>query len=77
MAGLHELLGRVARTLGDHDRALAEHRMAAKTVPPGPSVARARILASLAQTLMLLGHFGEAERIGNEAIFGLRSVVTF
>lgn len=68
MAGLHELLGRVARTLGDHDRALAEHRMAAKTVPPGPSIARARILASLAQTLMLLGHFGEAERIGNDAI---------
>jgi DNA-binding CsgD family transcriptional regulator/tetratricopeptide (TPR) repeat protein len=74
MAGLHELLGRVARTLGDHDRALAEHRMAAKTVPPGPSVARARILASLAQTLMLLGHFGEAERIGNEAIRVARSL---
>ena len=74
MAGLHELLGRVARTLGDHDRALAEHRQAAKTVPPGPSVARARILASLAQTLMLLGHFGEATSIGNDAIRVARSL---
>ncbi|HYN69516.1 MAG TPA: AAA family ATPase, partial [Candidatus Eisenbacteria bacterium] len=74
MAGLHELLGRVARTLGDHDRALAEHRRAAQTVPPGPSVARARILASLAQTLMLLGHFGETDRIGNEAIQVARSL---
>ena len=74
MAGLHELLGRVARTLGDHDRALSEHRRAAKTVPPGPSVARARILASLAQTLMLLGHFGEATRIGNDAIRVARSL---
>jgi DNA-binding CsgD family transcriptional regulator/tetratricopeptide (TPR) repeat protein len=67
-AGLHETLGVVARTLGDHDRALAEHRRAASIVPAGNSAARARILASLAQTLMLLGHFAEAARVGTEAI---------
>jgi DNA-binding CsgD family transcriptional regulator/tetratricopeptide (TPR) repeat protein len=68
VAGLHETLGRTTRTLGDHDRALEEHRRAAAIVPPGDTPARARILASLAQTLMLLGHFAEAARVGNEAI---------
>jgi len=67
-AGLHETLGVVARTLGDHDRALAEHRRAASILPAGDSLVRARILASLAQTLMLLGHFAEADRVGTEAI---------
>jgi len=37
-AGLHESLGRAARALGDHDRALVEHRRAASIVPPGESV---------------------------------------
>ena len=68
VAGLHETLGRVTRTLGDHDRALVEHRKAASIVPAGNSMARARILASLAQTLMLLGHFAEAARVGAKAI---------
>jgi DNA-binding CsgD family transcriptional regulator/tetratricopeptide (TPR) repeat protein len=65
---LHETLGRVARSLGDHDRALAEHRRAASMVPPGDSLARARILGSLAQTLMLLGHFQEAASVGRDAV---------
>ncbi|NJD26753.1 MAG: hypothetical protein FIA92_00460 [Chloroflexi bacterium] len=67
-AALHETLGRAARTLGDHDRALAEHRRAASIAPRGPSQLRARVLASLAQTLMLLGRFAEAARVAGEAI---------
>ncbi|HJW21360.1 MAG TPA: AAA family ATPase [Candidatus Limnocylindrales bacterium] len=67
-AELHEMLGRVARTLGDHDRALAEHRRAVSIVPPEDSVGRARILGSLAQTLMLLGLFQEADAVGRDAI---------
>ncbi len=73
-AALHETLGRTARTLGDHDRALAEHRRAVSIVPRRSSLLRARVLASLAQTLMLLGRFGEAARVGGEAIGAARSV---
>ncbi|MCI0584861.1 MAG: AAA family ATPase, partial [Chloroflexi bacterium] len=68
LAGLHDRLGRVARLLGDHDRALAEHRRAASLAPPGPSELRARVLGSLAQTLMLLGLFGEADTVASGAI---------
>ncbi|HEX8026256.1 MAG TPA: LuxR C-terminal-related transcriptional regulator, partial [Candidatus Limnocylindrales bacterium] len=68
VAGLHETLGRTARALGDHDRALEEHRRAATIVPARDTPARARILASLAQTLMLLGHFVEAARVAEQAI---------
>ena len=68
MASLHETLGRVTRTLGDHDRALVEHRRAVSIVPGGNTPDRARILASLAQTLMLAGHFVEAARVGSKAI---------
>ncbi len=68
MASLHETLGRAARTLGDHDRALAEHRRAASIAPGGTSLLRARVLASLSQTLMLLGRFAEAARVGRQAI---------
>jgi DNA-binding CsgD family transcriptional regulator/tetratricopeptide (TPR) repeat protein len=73
-AGLHETLGRAARTLGDHDRALAEHRRAASIIPAGSTIERARILGSLAQTLMLLGHFQEAARVGREAVSVARAV---
>lgn len=73
-AGLHETLGRAARTLGDHDRALAEHRRAASIVPPAATIERARILSSLAQTLMLLGHFQEAAEVGTEAVSVARAV---
>jgi DNA-binding CsgD family transcriptional regulator/tetratricopeptide (TPR) repeat protein len=73
-ARLHETLGRAARSLGDHDRALAEHRRAATIVPPEASVDRARILGSLAQTLMLLGHFQEAAQVGRDAVLVARSV---
>ncbi|HSO30212.1 MAG TPA: AAA family ATPase, partial [Candidatus Sulfomarinibacteraceae bacterium] len=59
LAGLHDRLGRVARALGDHDRALREHRRAVELMPREPTAQRARALASLAQTLMLLGQFSE------------------
>ncbi|HZC31362.1 MAG TPA: hypothetical protein VE261_07575, partial [Gaiellaceae bacterium] len=68
VAALHEALGRVARTLGDHERALAEHRRAASSVDRGNTPLRARILASLAQTLMLHGHFAEAANTARNAI---------
>ena len=67
-ATLHEALGRAARSLGDHDRALVEHRRAAAIVPADDSLTRARILGSLAQALMLLGHFQEAASVGRRAI---------
>jgi DNA-binding CsgD family transcriptional regulator/tetratricopeptide (TPR) repeat protein len=68
LAGLHDRLGRVARLLGDHDRALAEHRRAASLAPSAASALRARVLGSLAQTLMLLGSFAEAEAVAGQAI---------
>jgi DNA-binding CsgD family transcriptional regulator/tetratricopeptide (TPR) repeat protein len=68
------MLGRASRALGDHDRALAEHRRAASIVPGEVSYLRAWVLASLAQTLMLLGHFVEAERIGRQAVEISRAV---
>lgn len=73
-ASIYETLGRVSRALGDHDRALAEHRRAAAITPDGPSQLRASVLASLAQTLMLLGHFAEAIRVGEMAIEVARAV---
>jgi len=73
-ASIYEMLGRVSRALGDHDRALAEHRRAASIAPRDNLELRARILASLAQTLMLLGHFAEATRIGEKAIALAREV---
>ncbi|MBI2762387.1 MAG: AAA family ATPase [Chloroflexi bacterium] len=72
LAGIHERRGKVERTLGHHDRALAEHRRAAELVPAGATLLRARVLGSLAQTLMLLGTFGEAESIAASAIDAAR-----
>ncbi len=72
LAGLHDRLGKVARTLGHHDRALSEHRRAASLVPRSEGALRARILGSLAQTLMLRGTFGEAETVAGQAIGAAR-----
>jgi DNA-binding CsgD family transcriptional regulator/tetratricopeptide (TPR) repeat protein len=74
VASIYEMLGRASRALGDHDRALAEHRRAASILPSEPSHLRASVLASLAQTLMLLGHFNEAMRVGEQAIAVAREV---
>jgi DNA-binding CsgD family transcriptional regulator/tetratricopeptide (TPR) repeat protein len=73
-ASIYETLGRVLRALGDHDRALAEHRRAASIAPEGSTLLRARVLGSLAQTLMLLGHFAEAIRVGGQAVEVARAV---
>ena len=73
-AAIYEMLGRVSRALGDHDRALAEHRRAASILPNDPTYLRAWVLASLAQTLMLIGHFNEATRVGEQAIEIARAV---
>ena len=74
LAGLHDRLGRVARILGDHERALSEHRRAASLAPREASPLRARVLGSLAQTLMLLGQFAEAETVARAAIDVARTV---
>jgi DNA-binding CsgD family transcriptional regulator/tetratricopeptide (TPR) repeat protein len=73
-AAIYEMLGRASRALGDHDRALAEHRRAVSILPNEVSYLRAWVLASLAQTLMLLGHFNEATRVGDQAIALAREV---
>jgi DNA-binding CsgD family transcriptional regulator/tetratricopeptide (TPR) repeat protein len=73
-AAIYEMLGRVSRALGDHDRALADHRRAASIAPDDGSYFRAWVLASLAQTLMLLGHFHESTRVGGQAIAAARVV---
>ena len=73
LAGVHERRGRVERTLGHHDRALAEHRRAAGLVPRGSFLLRAQTLGALAQTLMLLGTFGEAEVVAAAAIEAARA----
>jgi DNA-binding CsgD family transcriptional regulator/tetratricopeptide (TPR) repeat protein len=73
-ASIYEMLGRVSRALGDHDRALAEHRRAASILPNDQTYLRAWVLASLAQTLMLIGHFNEATRVGEQAIEIARAV---
>jgi len=73
-ADLHETIGRVARSLGDHQRATTEHRRAASIAPTEPSVRRARVLASLAQTLMLQGLFAEAARTARASIDVARAV---
>ncbi len=68
LAAIHERRGRVERTLGHQDRALSEHRRAASIAPAGASLLRTQALGALAQTLMLLGTFGEAETTATEAI---------
>jgi len=65
---LHERLGRYRRAAGDNDGALAALQRAVELVPREPSVARAAVLAALAQIRMLDGTFSEAERLAREAI---------
>ena len=63
-----EQLGGYRRASGDHDGALVAYRRAVELVPPEPSAARARVLASLAQFRMLEGVFSEAKRYAQEAV---------
>jgi DNA-binding CsgD family transcriptional regulator/tetratricopeptide (TPR) repeat protein len=61
-------LGRYRRASGDHEGSLAAYRRAVDLVPPEPTPARARVLASLAQFRMLEGVFSEAKRYAQEAV---------
>jgi DNA-binding CsgD family transcriptional regulator/tetratricopeptide (TPR) repeat protein len=63
-----EQLGGYRRASGDHEGSLAAYRRAVELVPPEPSAARARVLASLAQFRMLEGVFSEAKRYAQEAV---------
>jgi DNA-binding CsgD family transcriptional regulator/tetratricopeptide (TPR) repeat protein len=63
-----EQLAGYKRASGDHDGSLAAYRRAVELVPPEPSAARARVLASLAQFRMLEGVFSEAKRYAQEAV---------
>lgn len=65
---LHERLGQYRLAAGDDDGALAALRRAVELVPREAPRDRARVLASLAQLLMIVGSFREAERLAREAI---------
>ncbi|MFP5341726.1 MAG: helix-turn-helix transcriptional regulator [Candidatus Limnocylindria bacterium] len=65
---IHDRLGQFRRVAGDADGALLARRRAVDLVPPGPSEARARVVAGLAQVRMLDGRFADAERLAREAI---------
>lgn len=68
LALLHDRLGQIRRVSGDADGALAARRRAAELLPAGISVARATVVAGLAQVRMLDGTFSEAERLARDAI---------
>jgi DNA-binding CsgD family transcriptional regulator/tetratricopeptide (TPR) repeat protein len=65
---IHDRLGQFRRVAGDLEGALAARRRAVELVPTSPSVARATVVAGLAQMLMLDGTFSEAERLARDAI---------
>ena len=65
---IHDRLGHFRRGAGDSDGAIAARRRAVELVPSTPSVARARVVAGLAQLRMIEGMFGEAERLARDAI---------
>jgi DNA-binding CsgD family transcriptional regulator/tetratricopeptide (TPR) repeat protein len=65
---LHERLAGVRRAAGDPDGAQAAARRAVDLVPAEPTPARARVLATYAQLMMLDGIFSDAQRIAREAI---------
>ncbi len=65
---LYDRLAHVRRAAGDAEGSLAARRRAVDLVPTTPSVARARVVAGLAQLLMLEGTFSEAEKHAREAI---------
>ncbi|HEY6056909.1 MAG TPA: LuxR C-terminal-related transcriptional regulator, partial [Candidatus Limnocylindrales bacterium] len=68
LALLYERLGRYRRVVGDPDGSLVALRRAVAFMPREPSRERVLVLGSLAQGLMLDGHFVESERIASEAI---------
>jgi len=65
---LYDRLAQFRRAAGDAEGSLAARRRAVDLVPTTPSVARATVVAGLAQLLMLEGTFSEAEKLAREAI---------
>ncbi len=63
-----EKLGHYRRGAGDHEGSLAAYKRAVELVPPEPTPARARVLASMAQYRMLEGVFSEAKRFAQDAL---------
>ncbi len=67
-AVLQARLGRYRVAAGDGAGATSALRKAAGVVPAEPSLARARILALLAQERMIAGAFSDSERAASEAL---------
>ena len=63
-----EKLGHYRRAAGDHEGSLTAYKRAVELVPPEPTEARARVLASMAQFRMLEGVFSEAKRYAQDAL---------
>jgi DNA-binding CsgD family transcriptional regulator/tetratricopeptide (TPR) repeat protein len=68
LATLYERLGRYRWAAGEPDAALAAFQTAVELAPAEPSVDRARVLAALAQALMLEGRYPDSARAAREAI---------
>ncbi len=65
---IYDRLGQFRRVAGDADGAVAARRRAVDLVPTTPSVARAAVVAGLAQLRMLEGTFSVAEKLARDAI---------
>jgi DNA-binding CsgD family transcriptional regulator/tetratricopeptide (TPR) repeat protein len=65
---IYDRLGQFRRVSGDAEGAVAARRRAVELVPPAPSIARAAVVAGLAQLRMLEGTFSVAEKLARDAI---------
>ena len=65
---IYDRLGQFRRVAGDAEGAVAARRRAVELVPTSPSVARAAVVAGLAQLRMLEGTFSVAEKLARDAI---------
>jgi DNA-binding CsgD family transcriptional regulator/tetratricopeptide (TPR) repeat protein len=65
---IYDRLGQFRRAAGDADGAVAARRRAVELVPSTPSIARAAVVAGLAQLRMLEGTFSVAEKLSRDAI---------
>ena len=65
---IYDRLGQFRRVAGDAEGAVAARRRAVELVPTTPSVARAAVVAGLAQLRMLEGTFSVAEKLARDAI---------
>jgi DNA-binding CsgD family transcriptional regulator/tetratricopeptide (TPR) repeat protein len=65
---IYDRLGQFLRVAGDAEGAVAARRRAVELVPTSPSIARAAVVAGLAQLRMLEGTFSVAEKLARDAI---------